>query len=121
MDDPLVWPAGLDALLAAPAHHRLTFENERVRVLDTRIAPGERTPIHTHRWPAVHHVISWSDFVRRDDKGGVLLDTRTAGLTSAPGSILWGEPLGPHTLENVGSDPLHIVSVEIKPAQEVRS
>lgn len=113
--DSSAWPLDMDALIAAPAQHRLLLENERVRVLDTRIAPGERTPVHTHRWPAAHHVISWSAFVRRDDTGAVLLDTRVAGVTAAPGAVLWGEPLGPHTLENVGTAPLHIVSVEIKP------
>lgn len=117
MDDPSAWPAALDALVAAPAQHRLALDNERVRVLDTLIAPGERTPLHTHQWPAAHHVVSWSPFVRRDDKGVVLLDTRTAGLAAPPGAILWGEPLGPHTLENVGHEPLHIVSVEIKPPE----
>ena len=114
MDDPSGWPAELDALQAAPAQHRLVLENERVRVLDTRIAPGEQTPVHTHQWPAAHHVISWSAFIRRDARGLVLLDTRTEGITAASGSVLWGEPLGPHTLENVGSEPLRILSVEIR-------
>src|SRR6478672_1217494 len=114
-DDAGSWAPELDALIAAPAQHRVLLENDRVRVLDTRIAPGERTPVHTHQWPAAHHVISWSPFVRRDENGVVLLDTRAAGVTALPGEILWGEPLGPHTLENVGNDPLHIVSVEIKP------
>jgi quercetin dioxygenase-like cupin family protein len=117
MDEPSLWPAELDALLAAPSQHGLVLENTRVRVLDTRIAPGERTPLHTHQWPAVHQVISWSAFVRRDDRGEVLLDTRIAGMAAAPGDVLWGEALGPHTLENVGPDPLHIVSVEIKPSE----
>lgn len=108
------WPPELDALSAAPANHRLVFENDRVRVLDTQIAAGERTPVHTHRWPAVHHVRTWSAFVRRDANGVVLLDSRAAGLSAAPGEVLWGEPLGPHTLENTGDEPLHIVSIEIK-------
>jgi mannose-6-phosphate isomerase-like protein (cupin superfamily) len=116
MDDPLLWSAEVDAVRAAPAQHRLVLENERVRVLDTRIAPGERTPVHAHRWPAVHHVISWSAFVRRDLAGVVLLDTRIAGVAAARGAVLWGEALGPHTLENVGDEPLHILSVEIKPS-----
>jgi hypothetical protein len=38
------WDASLDALIAAPGQHRLVFENAHVRVLDTRIGPGERTP-----------------------------------------------------------------------------
>lgn len=104
----------LDALIAAPKHHRLLLENEYVRVLDTRIAPGDTVPLHTHRWPAVHHVISWSDFVRRDEKGAVQADTR--GKPAVPaGTVLWSGPLGPHTLENVGSAELHVVSTELKP------
>ena len=105
------WPAELDALLAAPKHHRLVLENDLVRVLDTEIAPGERTPIHTHRWPAVHYIVSWSDFVRRNADGATLVDTR--GGAPASGA-LWGSPLGPHSLENVGSTPIRVMSVEVK-------
>lgn len=65
MSSASLWPAELDALVAAPAHHRLLLENSRVRVLDTQIAPGQRTPVHTHQWPAVHYVLSGSAFVRR--------------------------------------------------------
>ncbi len=109
------WPAELDALVAAPAQHRLLLENARVRVLDTRIDAGERTQVHTHQWPAAHYVIAWSAFVRRDAGGNVLLDTRQVdALKNSPG-VLWGAPLGPHSLENVGSTPLHIISVEVKP------
>jgi quercetin dioxygenase-like cupin family protein len=108
-------PPELDALVAAPYEHTLLLENARVRVLDTRIAPGARTPVHTHAWPAIHHVLSWSAFVRRDAEGVVLLDTRVAGVEAAAGAVLWGEPLGPHSLENVGGAPLHIVSIEVKP------
>lgn len=108
------WPHELDALVAAPEQHRLLMENPRVRVLDTLIAPGERTPVHTHQWPAVHYVASWSDFVRRDPDDNVLLDTRASGSANTPPAVLWGEPLAPHSLENVGLTPLHIVSVELK-------
>ena len=43
------WPDSLDALLAAPRNHRLYFEHEDVRLLDTRIGPGETARVHTHR------------------------------------------------------------------------
>ncbi|HKH61217.1 MAG TPA: hypothetical protein VKA49_10330 [Flavitalea sp.] len=49
---PESWPSNSDALIAAPKHHKLLFENEFVRVLDTNIAPGEKTPAHTHQYPA---------------------------------------------------------------------
>ncbi|MBS1640593.1 MAG: hypothetical protein JSR12_11100 [Bacteroidetes bacterium] len=36
-----IWAKELDALIAAPQHHKLLFENEWVRVLDTNIPAGE--------------------------------------------------------------------------------
>lgn len=108
------WPDSLDALAAAPHHHTLMFENDRVRVLDTRITPGDRTPIHTHRWPSVYHVLAWGDIVRRDADGKVLLDTRVAPAPSEPPKVTWSAPLPPHSLENVGATEIHVVSIELK-------
>jgi len=108
------WPAGLDALIAAPQHHKLLFENESVRVLDANIPAGEITALHTHRFPASLYIISWSDFVRYDEQGNILLDSRKLDKTFLPETALWTEPLPPHALENVGENDLHIISVEIK-------
>lgn len=110
------WPDALDALQAAPRHHRLILENDRVRVLETRVAPGETVPVHTHRWSAVNHVNSWSDFVRRDADGKVLLDTRGRPPPPSGPQTAWAEALPPHTLENVGPNELRVISVEIKAA-----
>jgi quercetin dioxygenase-like cupin family protein len=105
----------LDAMIAAPDHHGVLFENERVRVLDTRVQPGERTAVHAHEWPAALYVLSWSDFIRRDGDGNVLVDSRDRP-GAAPGAGFWIEPLPPHSVENVGSADLHIIAVEVKPA-----
>jgi hypothetical protein len=110
----VAWPEALDALVAAPEHHTLLFENDRVRVLDTRIRDGDQTPVHTHRWPAALYVISWSDFVRYEVTGDVVLDSRTAPALQNPPSAFWSEPLPPHSLQNVGAQPLRIISVEVK-------
>lgn len=108
------WPDHLDALVAAPEHHKLLMENDQVRVLDTLIAPGEITKVHTHRWPASLYVISWSDFIRHDAEGNVMLDSRTLLKTPSAATALWSEPLKPHSLENIGNTDIHIISVEIK-------
>lgn len=106
------WPDSLDAVVAAPAHHLVLLENATVRVLDTRIVPGETVPLHTHRWPCVIYVLSWSDILRRDGDGVVMLDTRVTPINVT--SAMWGAPLPPHTLENVGTSDVHIISVELK-------
>jgi hypothetical protein len=103
----------LDALTAAPAHHKLLFENEFVRVLDTRIGPGETTALHTHCWPGTLYFLSWSDLVRRDKNGAITLDSRAAPPI-AIGTAMWTLPLEPHTLENVGDHELRVIVVELK-------
>ena len=103
----------LDAMSVATDHHRVLFENERVRILDTRLAAGERTPVHAHEWPAALYVLSWSDFIRRDADGTMLVDSRERA-SPAPGEGLWIEPLPPHSVENIGTSDLHIVAVELK-------
>lgn len=108
------WPPELDAVIAALKHHRVLLENDSVRVLETRIEPGEIVPVHTHQWPAMSYVLSWGDFVRRDDSGGVMLDSIASGVRAEPGSAMWTEPLGPHTLEVVGDSALHVITVESK-------
>lgn len=107
------WPPELDALVAAPEHHRLRLQNDRVRVLETIIKPGERVPLHTHEWPCVNTFLSCSDCVRRDQEGNVLMDTRTLDQKVKEGDILWLDPLEPHTLENVGEADIHVISVEV--------
>jgi len=107
-------PGELDALTAAPQHHKLLFENELVRVLDTKILPGEITDLHTHQYAASLYIVSWSDFIRYDANGNVVVDSRTLPTVPAPGTSMWSEPLAPHALENVGKTELHVISVEIK-------
>jgi len=104
----------LDAMGAAPDHHSVLLENDEVRILDTRLAGGERTPLHSHEWPAALYVISWSDFVRRDEDGTVLVDSRAMDRRPGPGEVLWIAPLPPHSVENIGSTDLHIIAVEVK-------
>ena len=104
----------LDAMTAAPDHHIVLFENERVRVLDTRLGPGEQTPVHAHEWPAALYVLSCSDFVRRAPDGTVLVDSRATGTPPASGMALWLPPLEPHYVTNVGNGDLRIIAIEVK-------
>jgi len=112
--EPWIWPASLDALTAAPESHRVLFENEAVRVLETRIAPGETTQVHTHRWPGILYVLSFGHFVRRDGDGVLLVDTREGGALPQPGTAIWSGSLRPHTLENVDTSEIHVIGVELK-------
>lgn len=103
----------LDAVTAAPRFHCVLLENDVVRVLDTTVPPGETVPLHTHPWPAVLYIVSWSDCIRRDANGITTMDSRcSAALT--PGTALWSGPLPPHTLENIGGSELRVIAIEQK-------
>jgi len=108
------WPDSLDAVVAAPEYHLVLLENDRVRVLDTRIPEGTIVPVHTHRWPAVYYTIVAGDFVRRDGDGNVLFDSRTVPgmLTASAANFI--ECLPPHSVENVSGREIHLISVELK-------
>lgn len=110
------WPDSLDAVIAAPRHHRVVLENEYVRVLEVRIPAGETVPMHTHRWPSVLHMQQWADFIRRDEHGNQVLDTRTLPAAAKSLGPLWAGPLVPHTVENVESIEFVGIAVEIKTA-----
>jgi len=58
-------------------------------------------------------VLSPSDFIRRDDKGDVLYDSRIAGLPSKD-SASWYPGLPPHSLENTGDSEISTINVEMK-------
>ena len=106
----------LDAMTASRDNHSVLLENERVRVLDTWLAPGATTTVHAHEWPAALYVLSWSDFIRYDPEGQVLVDSAALGLRPEIGATIWAEPLPPHCVKNVGEGNLHIIAVELKSA-----
>lgn len=110
------WPDSLDAMAAAPKHHTLILENERVRVVRTYIPAGNLVPVHTHRWPGVVHILSWSNFIRRDDKGQVLFDSRSVDPPPRLPAVQCIEPLPPHTVENIGNADIDLYIVELKDA-----
>lgn len=108
------WADSLDALVAAPNHHRLLLEDARVRVLHTRIAAGDIVPLHTHRWGGVAYVESWSHFIRRGEKGEILFDSRLSGEPPKFPCAQRVQPLPPHTVENLGPSEISIVMIEFK-------
>jgi mannose-6-phosphate isomerase-like protein (cupin superfamily) len=103
----------LDGVVAAPHHHRVIFENEVVRVLETTIESGDSTPVHTHVAPTVMYVLSGSHFVRRDEHGNTMFDTRANPDYVLP-RVLYAPTTPKHTLENTGPDDLVVIGVELK-------
>jgi len=86
--------------------YTVLMENERVRVLEYRDSPGQRTTPHYH---PDYVLCALSSFKRRltlsDGRGGVR-EVRA-------GKVVWGKAQS-HIGENVGDTDTHVIIVEIK-------
>jgi mannose-6-phosphate isomerase-like protein (cupin superfamily) len=102
----------LDGVIAAPNHHRVLFENEVVRVIETTIRAGDTTPVHSHLAATAMFVVSGSHFLRRDPEGAVMLDTRSDPAFVLP-QVMYSPGTPAHTLENTGPDDLVVIGVEL--------
>jgi quercetin dioxygenase-like cupin family protein len=112
-EQPWPWPETLDAVLAAPASHRVLVENDRVRVLEVVIAPRTREPEHTHQAASVMIVDEPARI--RYYVGDALRFESPGHAESAPRvQAQWMEPEGPHSVENVDERRYHAIRVELK-------
>jgi quercetin dioxygenase-like cupin family protein len=89
---------------------RLILENDRVRIWEHRVPPGESGPTHLHRRPYFSVVVRGSSGETLDLDGSVL-----EHFTLSPGSVFWygAEDLPEtHALRNRGEDEILIVTTE---------
>jgi len=108
------WTDELDAVIAAPEHHRVLLENERVRVLASHVKPGETVPVHTHSWASVVYVLNSSDFLRYDADGNLISDSRMMPAEIKDAEVMWLPPLNPHSIKNIGDTEIRVINFELK-------
>lgn len=82
------------------------FENDRVRVLEYRDAPGDKTLKHDHPAFVLYALAPFERQIHLPD-GKVLQRQFQAG------EVLWSEAQT-HIGENVGETPTHVIIVEMK-------
>jgi hypothetical protein len=98
--------AAQDPLQTDGDKYKLLKENDRVRVLEYRDQPGEKT--HQHRHPAFV-LYALSPFKRKL----TLPDGKTMLREFKTGDVLYSDDQT-HIGENVGSTPTHVIMVELK-------
>ena len=101
-----------DPSVTDPALYAVIYENERIRVLEYRDRPGDRT--HPHRHPD-SVMVTLGAFRRRVANGG-----RSVDVELPAGAVRWvgaQEHLG----ENIGDTPSHAIFVELKEPAPSRS
>ena len=87
------------------------FENDRIRVWEILLQPGERGPFHAHATNYFWTVVEGSRGLQRFADGTYAVRDYVVGetkyLEQGPDSVLI------HDLENVGDSPLRFVTVEL--------
>lgn len=101
----------LDALLSAPTSHRLLCENEYVRVLESRIEPGETVAMHTHQWDNTNVILQGSRFCGVNHEGHTIEEALEIGIEQWDGDKPDSEL---YTYTNVGTEPYHSIVFEMK-------
>jgi beta-alanine degradation protein BauB len=95
-----------DPLKSDGDKYKLLLENDRIRVLEYKDQPGDKT--HQHRHPAFV-LYAMGPFKRRIQ----LPDGKTLEREFKGGETLWSDAQT-HIGENIGTTPTHVIMVEIK-------
>ncbi len=94
-----------DPTITDPDKYKVVFENDRVRVLEYRDEPGQKTSPHDHPDSVM---VTLSGFDRRLTVGEQSREVRLEA-----GEVRWLDAQQ-HFGENTGSTPSHVIFVELK-------
>ena len=95
-----------DPVKVAPNVYKVVLENDRVRVLEATLKPGEKAPMHSHPANVVYPLnASKARFT--------MPDGRSVEVELKPGEASWHEA-ETHASENIGSTDAHVLVVELK-------
>ena len=100
-----------DATISSQVGTRLLFENDRVRVWDLSLAPGESTGLHRHTDDYFFVVIGDGTLQAGDANG-----TKREARAMRNGEVRFSEVDGEngHEATNVGDTPWRNIVVELK-------
>jgi beta-alanine degradation protein BauB len=95
-----------DPVKTNPGKYVVVFENERVRVLEYRDRPGDKSLMHEHPDSVVYNVAPAKRRFSFPD--GKTVDAELKG-----GQVIWNNA-GKHGGENTGTTDTHAIIVELK-------
>ena len=96
-----------DPVAVSPQYYTVRFENDRVRVLEYRLKPGEKEAAHTHP-PGVVYILSDATLRATRPDGSV------AELKGKAGEVAFRESTT-HAIENVGTQEARALAIDLKP------
>jgi beta-alanine degradation protein BauB len=96
----------VDPVKVDPKHYSVVLENDRVRVLQAKYGPHEKSVMHEH--PA-----SVAVFMTDGHAKFTLADGTTRNVDSKAQDATWEDP-GKHLPENVGETAFEVIVIELK-------
>lgn len=97
----------LDPLKVTPQTHKLLFENQFVRVIESKSPAGETEPKHSHP----HSVTVY--LADSDAEIKTFPDEKTSRVHRTAGTAGWSEATV-HEIKNVGATSSHTIRIELK-------
>ena len=98
-----------DPVTLSPQYYKVWIDNDRVRVLEYHLKPGEKEAMHSHP-PGFVYV--FDDATLRM----TLPDGTSSDMSAKGGEVLWREATT-HASENVGKTEAHALALELKPCK----
>lgn len=98
-----------DVAKVNPKTITVRLDNAKTRVLEALLPPGAREQMHSH--PASIVYVLSGGRVRSHTPDG-----KTTEATYKAGDVLYREPLT-HWAENIGTKPIHLMVIELKPGK----
>ena len=95
-----------DAVKAAPHAYKVLLENDRVRVLESRMKPGDKTGMHSHPAVVAYGVGDGKFKFTSPDVQSMEVEMK-AGMTMYLDAV-------EHSTENIGATEGHVILVELK-------
>lgn len=98
--------AGPDAVAVDPAHYKVEFENDKVRVLRIAYGPKEKSVMHSHPEGVVV-------FLKDLSSRFTMPDGTTQEMQTKAGTVGWTDATM-HQPENLGNEPFEVIQIELK-------
>lgn len=95
-----------DPLKAAPKNYRVLLENDRVRVLEYRAKPGEKTAMHTHPASVIYPLTAAKARY-------IYANGKIAEVEAKAGAVDWVGAVT-HSVENIGTSEIRALLIELK-------
>ena len=96
-----------DAVAASPDLYRTKLENDRVRVLEYALKPGQSEAMHSHQSFVVHFLSDGR--IRATPLGG-----QSTEQNVKQGDTAWRDPMA-HRIDNIRTTELRALIVDVKP------